>query len=247
VTRPLYTEVYEALKRQIATDGTKRTTALPSEASLSQTFGVSLITVRRALQELELDGLIERRQGKGSFIREQPQKAAISMSSFTSDVADGRLRIVRTLVSDKTVPAPPDVARRLAVPSDSLLRHLVRVDSEGGVPLDMDEVYIPPMLAAGITHEIAASPLFMHLWQGAMGITFVRTEYDITVEMPGQRYQELLQIDSATPLLVTGELVFGSSGMPSAWIISRYRGDRSHLQGTVTLVQKLTGEGVIGE
>ncbi len=66
---PKYRQVYEALLRQIVAGRVPAGGRLPSEADLVQQFGASRITVARALRELQLAGLIERRAGSGSFVR----------------------------------------------------------------------------------------------------------------------------------------------------------------------------------
>jgi GntR family transcriptional regulator len=245
---PLYRQVYQTLKERIISSSYSAGEVLPAEARLAEEFGVSLITVRRALQELALDGMIERRQGIGSIVRGTADNPVIvGMSSFTSDVASGRLRIVRTLMVDNLVPAAPLLAEKLEVQPGSLLRHLVRLDLEGTVPLSVDELFMPPALASAITSAMAASPVFLHLWQQQIGISLVRTQYEIGVEQPGASDQKLLQIGPEMPLLTTGELIFTTAGQPVMWIISRYRADRCKLSGTVMLVQQETQGGVVGE
>ncbi|MBN1291225.1 MAG: GntR family transcriptional regulator [Candidatus Latescibacteria bacterium] len=221
---------------------------LPSESQLKKEFKVSTITIRRAVQELALDGYIEKRQGIGSFVRDRSQTVeVVSLSGFTSDVVSGRLKIVRTLLTDNMIRIRKEIAEKLNIQTDSLVRHLVRLDSTGGTPFSIDEAFIPPDLAVNITQDIASSPLFMHEWQKATGFDFVKTEYDIQVKKADDREQNLLQIDSASPLLVTGELVFDVSGRPVMWIESKYPSDRCRLSGTVRLVQKETDRGTIGE
>jgi len=244
---PLYHQVYNELKERIEAGRYDPRAALPSEAKLGDEFGVSSITVRRALRELALDGIVERRQGIGSFVVEPGRTVVVGMSSFTSDVASGRLRIVRTLLADESVPAVAEMAEKLEVQAGSMLRHLVRLDCEGGAPLSVDEVLIPPALAQGITPRMAASPVFLHLWQKQSGRHLVRTHYDIRVETASEDDRRLLQIDGDVPLLVTGELIHTAEGRPALWIVIRYRGDRSRLAGTVTLVQRQTRRGTVGE
>ncbi|MHB9038162.1 MAG: GntR family transcriptional regulator [Armatimonadota bacterium] len=245
---PLYREVYETLRNRIQLGEYETGAALPSEPRLREEFNVSTITIRRAIHELSLDGLVEPRQGVGNIVQDASGSlVVVGMSSFTSDVAKGRLRLVRTLLVDDMVPASADIADKLNVQTGSLLRHLVRLDCEGNAPLSVDEVFIPPALASAITSEIAGSPTFMHLWQEASGLELVRTQYDIWTCMPSEDDVRHLQITSDCPVLVTGELVFDSTARPSAWIVSRYRGDRGRLTGTVMLVQKETDLGVVGE
>jgi len=244
---PLYRQVYDQLRQRILSGVYRRGTALPSEPRLCDEFGVSRITIRRAMHELALDGLVEQRQGLGSFVRSTPQNVEISLSSFTSDVAAGNLRLVRTLLADETIPASDQVAAKLGVQHGSMVRHLMRLDDEGGTPLSVDEVFIPPAFAAAITSEIAASPLFLHLWQIASRIRLTHTFYDITVRAPNETERELLRITSEMPLLVTGETLLDAKNRPVGWILTRYRGDRCHLAGTVRLVQRATRQGTVGE
>ncbi|MCE5321973.1 GntR family transcriptional regulator [bacterium] len=244
----LYEAVYEALRDRIIAGDHQPGDALPSEPKLREEFGVSTITVRRAIHELALDGLVEPRQGVGNIVRRPADSSVvIGMSSFTTDVAHGRLRLVRTLLVDETVSAASDTAERLQVQPGSMLRRLVRLDSEGNAPLSIDEVFIPPVLASVITSDIAASPTFMHLWQETSGLQFVRTQYEIWAEKSSPDDQRTLQIDPECPVLVTGELIQDNQSRPCAWIVSRYRADRGRLSGTVVLAQKKTKRGVIGE
>ena len=244
----LYQTIYDDLKKRILSGLYAPGSLLPSEAQLKKEFDVSTITIRRAVQELALDGYIEKRQGIGSYVRERNQTAEIvSLSGFTSDVASGRLKIVRTLLADDMIPVQKSIADKLNVQPDSLVRHLVRLDTTGGLPFSIDEAFIPPDLAVSITKDMAASPLFMHTWQKAAGFDFIKTEYDIQVKIAEEQEQNLLKIKAETPLLVTGELIFDVSGRPVIWIESRYPANRCRLSGTVRLVQKETESGTIGE
>lgn len=247
MSSPLYRQVYETIRQRIANATYHPGMALPSEARLCAEFGVSRITARRAIHELALDGLVEQRQGLGSFVRSAPQDVEIGLASFTSDVASGNLRLVRTLLTDEIIAAPEHIAGKLGVQVGSLLRRLVRLDVEGSAPLSVDEVYVPPALAGSITPEIAASPLFVHLWQRGSDIRLVRTHYEIATQLPAPSDQQLLGIGADLPLLVTTETIFDSGGRAALCIVTRYRGDRCHLAGAVKLVQKRTKEGTVGE
>ncbi|MCL5105614.1 MAG: GntR family transcriptional regulator [Armatimonadetes bacterium] len=234
---PLYRIIYQKLLDRIGSGEYTRGSALPSEPKLAEEFEVSLITVRRAIHELVLDGLVESRQGIGHFVRDAERNSVVvGMSSFTCDVAAGRLRLVRTLMEDNLIPIPRDVAERLDVQTGSMLRHFVRLDCEGGTPLSVDEAFVPPALASEITPEIAASPLFLKLWQEKSGIDMASSEYEISVRTASEQDQRILGIDQNTVLLVTGELVKDGNGRPVLWVETRYRGDRCRLSGSVMLI-----------
>ncbi len=241
---PLYRSVHRELRERIVTGRYAPGAVLPSERRLIDEFHVSLITVRRAMDELVLDGLVERRQGVGSFVRDRARGVVVGMSSFTTDVETGRLRLVRTLLEDSPVSASAEVAGRLSVQEGSLIRHLVRLDSEGGTPLSVDEVFAPPAAAASITPAIAGSPSFLHLWQESSGLSLRRAEYEVSVQLPDQADQARLAVSPGSPLLVTGELIFDEDSRAVAWIVTRYRGDRTKLRGSFALTAPRVTAGV---
>jgi DNA-binding GntR family transcriptional regulator len=247
INTPLYRHVYDQIRQRIGLGVYARGGALPSEIKLGQEFGVSQITVRRAINELALDGLIDRRQGIGNMVRDAARSVMIGLSSFTSDVASGRLRLVRTLISDDMLPAPDDVAGKLEIQPGALVRHLTRLDREGDVPISLDDVYTPAALSSVISRDMAASPLFLHLWQAASGIVAHSTDYEVAAEMPDEGLQRLMQIGPDTPILYTAEVVRDATHSALHYIISRYRGDRVRLSSNAQLVQRVTEHGVVGE
>ena len=244
---PLYQEVYTQIRADILSGKYAPNDVIPSERQLSETFKVSQITIRRAINELVMDGLIQKRQGIGNIVRNSVNQVRLEMSSFALDVTVGRLKLVRTLLVDEMTPASFELAQRLELQPGYLLRHLLRLDTEGGMPFSVDEVFLKPSLATSITPEIASSTLFLNLWQKTSEIRLVSVKYEICVQMPDKRDQELLQISADFPLMVTGELFCDKKGRPSIWIISRYRSDRCCLVGNYVLVSRETDQGMVGE
>jgi GntR family transcriptional regulator len=238
---PLYRTVYDSLRERILAGAYPPGEALPSEPRLVNDYGVSLITVRRALQELVLDGLIERRQGIGSFVREAPRGVIVGLSSFDADVAEGRLRLARDLLVDREMPAEPGVAARLRIPAGETVRYLSRLDRQGPAPFSVDEVYVPLPLARSITSDLAASPLFFPLWCESAGAEVGRVDYELGVEMPDPARREQLGIGPDVPLLICGELNFDVAGVPLMWIVSYYRGDVTHLTHSVRIGPNVGG------
>jgi DNA-binding GntR family transcriptional regulator len=239
---PLYRQVYDQIRQRISAGVYARGSALPSETKLGLEFGVSQITVRRAIHELALDGLIDRRQGIGNIVRNRARSVLIGLSSFTADVAAGRLRLVRTLLADEMIAAGDEVAAKLEIQNGALVRHLRRLDSEGAMPIAIDDVYTPAALAGAISHDVAASPLFLNLWQARSGIAAHSTEYDLGAEVPAKVLQALLQIGPDTPILVVAEVIRDPERRPLHYIVSRYCSDRVRLSSSVLLAENNGGD-----
>jgi GntR family transcriptional regulator, arabinose operon transcriptional repressor len=85
---PKYRQVYSALRRQIQSGSLGRGDRLPSEAELVQQFGASRITVGRAVRELQVAGLVERRAGSGTYVKAPQQAGALSFGLLIPDLGD---------------------------------------------------------------------------------------------------------------------------------------------------------------
>jgi DNA-binding LacI/PurR family transcriptional regulator len=85
---PKYQRIYRALEREIQSGRWKRGDRLPSEAQLVRQFGASRITVGRAVRDLQLAGLVERRAGSGTYVKEAPQTGALSFGLLIPDLGE---------------------------------------------------------------------------------------------------------------------------------------------------------------
>lgn len=112
---------------------------LPTEPELCDRFGVSRITVRRAVADLEEMGMVTRRQGRGTFVT--PPRATIgtmAMGGFSDHVSGGGT-MTRRVVRASTSPADADLAQRLGVAEGSPVFRLQRVFFLDGTPLSLDD------------------------------------------------------------------------------------------------------------
>ena len=85
---PKYQQVYRALRKEIQSGRLKRGDRLPSEAELGRTFGASRITVGRAVRDLQSVGLVERRAGSGTYVRNPMSSGALSFGLLIPDLGE---------------------------------------------------------------------------------------------------------------------------------------------------------------
>jgi len=85
---PKYQKVFDALQREIQSGRVKAGDRLPSEAELERTFGASRITVGRAVRDLQLAGLVERRAGSGSYVKARNVSEALSFGLLIPDLGE---------------------------------------------------------------------------------------------------------------------------------------------------------------
>ncbi len=147
--RPLYLQVKEALEQWIVNrmrDGSLTPGArLPSENELSEKLKISSITIKRALDELRRQGLIQRIQGRGSFVVGQ-KKLMLSlprMFSLTTFTKESGMRPAREVLEMNDMTASPSVCHHLALPSGARVVHLVRLRLMDKIPVSVETSYLP--------------------------------------------------------------------------------------------------------
>src|SRR5215213_3742651 len=206
--------VAEALQRAISDKTYKPGDQLPSESELVAQFGTSRPTVRRALRELRLRGLIRTRPGKGSFVR-TPSPIAITLTAenyrryqregrrgFDAQVREQGHRPRQEIIEVATIPAPAEVAERLGIKAGAavVIRRLrFMVDDQ---PVQLVSVYYDPALVAGSKLE---QPVLIedgvHAELRRLGVQITRFVEDFQgARLPDTDEQRLLQLPSGVPV-----------------------------------------------
>ena len=163
-----YAAVKASLRQRIAQGGWTPGVRLPSERELVEEFGCARMTVHRALRELEEEGLIERRQGSGSFVAElHPISNLLQVRDIAAEIAErGHVHATRVChQSHSPADAASAIAMRLAegVP----VYRVQLVHFENGVPIQLEDRYVnpalaPDLLAHDFTQVTPSSVLFEH-------------------------------------------------------------------------------------
>ena len=143
-----YATVKAALRERIAQGGLQPGVRLPSERELVQTFGCARMTVHRALRELEEEGLIERRQGSGSYVAElHPISNLLQVRDIHDEIRE-RGHVHTTRVCDVTrEKADTSTSTAMRLPRGAAVFHVRLVHLESGVPIQLEDRHVNPALA----------------------------------------------------------------------------------------------------
>ncbi|UMB71272.2 GntR family transcriptional regulator [Mycobacterium paraterrae] len=214
---PLHRQLFLVLHDEIARGALNPGDALPTEQSLCDQFGVSRITVRRALADLAEQGYIERRQGVGSFVRQQdPGAAAPPTGSYLDSLRQTQFQTFTDVVEHDTRIPPSAIGDALGVSAPML--HILRVRRERRTrePLMTTEAWLPTGLAGVLTASaLGHNPLY-ELLAGA-GVVVDRMQHEITAEIAGPRNAALLDVPIGSALLRLNRLTF-VSGTPHHYV-----------------------------
>lgn len=120
--------------------------AIPSERELAETFSVSRMTVRQAVDSLVSDGILVRRQGKGTFVAPPKMDLQLRLTSFREEMRRRGMEPGAVFLIARTEPAPPAVARALEIDDGAPVHHLRRLLTADAAPMAIEENWLPAAL-----------------------------------------------------------------------------------------------------
>lgn len=197
---------------------------LPSEQRLAAMHDVSRVTVRRALDALAADGLIEKRAGAGSAVRAAVPAMAADMTTFIPQiVAMGRQTEVR-LLSFSYDEAPPQVAAALKLARGALVQRAVRIRLVRGRPFSHLTTFVPEAIASNFSEaDLANTPLFELLERGGARIESARQS--VTAALATPEVAPALGVSVGSALLALTRTVYDDAGRGIEYLSAFYRPD----------------------
>lgn len=215
-TRPLYLQVRDALAARIAAAEWKPGTVIPNEGDLAREFGVSSGTMRKALDLLESERLLTRRQGRGTFVNDQAsEELAVRYSNIRA--RDGEHIGAEVQLLDISESAASEIeCVRLRVRMHERVHRIRRLRLCGGKPFMVEEVSMPAALFPGLAEQNDFSHRIVALSQ-QFGILLGKGEERITIGTASAEVAETLQLEPATPVLILDRLVHTLDGRPVEW------------------------------
>ncbi len=232
---PLYHQVYTILREQLMEGRYTPDKALPGELNLAQKFQVSRVTMRRALDELVREGLIERARGRGSFARAQPPAAPLTagVAGLLENLVSMGLKTRVTVISMDLLAAPDEVAAQLGMdPGDAVVK-TVRVRSVDAGPIDLLTTFLPEAIARGFTRKALAQKPMLTLIEEA-GVAVARAEQAMSARLADADIAPLLDVAFGAPLIAVTRVVYDSGSRAVQLLRGLYRPDRYEYRMTLS-------------
>jgi GntR family transcriptional regulator len=232
---PLYHQVYLVLRENIRNGTYPVGGALPTEPELCDAFGVSRITVKRAMRNLAAEGLVLRQRGRGTFAAPAlpPARANDALGDLLQNVmAIGAATEMRRIESGMVTPAP-DVAAKLCCPPGEKVLRTVQVRMARGEAIAYVTAHVPAAVAAKLG-ELATSSAPMLAQLQKAGIAVARADQAITATLADPISAPALGIEIGAPLIKLSRLIFDKSERPVEWLVALYRADRYEYRTSLT-------------
>ncbi len=224
---PLYHQLLEVLKEDLATGNFQPGAIFPSESELIARFGVSRATVRKALEELELAGLITRIQGQGTFVRARMiEQELTALTGFVEDMIQMNYRPSAKVIKIEQVVADDKISSKLNLPKGTTVTYIERVRLANEEPISMDVTWLPNPLGEQIAKEnLAVFPIYS-LLEGKYNIQLDHAIYRIESILARPQIGRFLGVNSGTPILAIERTAYSTDANPVDYEILHYRGDR---------------------
>ena len=210
----LHRQVFTALRDRIIQGSYAPGALIPNEEELCATFGVSRITVRRAVADLERYGLLEKRQGRGTFVRSDvpsPRPAATLgfLESLDKTARETEVQVLRVEVAQ----APRNVALQLQLDDGEPAVHASRLRKSGQTVLMVTEAWVPQHLGKKIT-EAALKKQALYQILMSQGVKFRRVVQEISAASADPYFAPLLGVEVGAPLLKLTRLLYDQKRHP---------------------------------
>ncbi|MGF1525351.1 MAG: GntR family transcriptional regulator [Candidatus Competibacterales bacterium] len=225
---PIYQRLADTLRQAVIEGALKPGDRAPSENFLAEEYGLSPGTVRKALDVLVAEGVFERFQGKGTFVR-RPNFDASLFRFFRFRGPDGEFRIPESRILRREIePLPGHVAVALEAEEGTPGISMSRLRLHEGIPAVAEEIWLEYQPFRPFAHlpAEAIGALLYPVYDAQCGKLVARAEETLTVEAASPEVARLLRVEPGTPIIVIDRIAKGYDNKPIEWRRSRGRADQ---------------------
>ncbi|HEY4317583.1 MAG TPA: GntR family transcriptional regulator [Herbaspirillum sp.] len=233
---PLYKEVKHQMVTALALSEWKPGEAIPAEKLLCARFGVSIGTLRKAIDELVAENILVRQQGRGTFVTVHNHGPRL-FRFFNYERHDGHRDAPElTLVGFAEIKADKVVAAKLGLAVGAKVFNIVSVRGFGEGPVLAEDIKLPKALFPRMTEEQLRGrhiPLYSQ-YQNDYGVNIVRIEEGVRATLASPEHAKLLHIEPGAPLLQVHRVAYSFNDQPVEYRISHVNTEHHQYARSVT-------------
>jgi len=230
---PLYQQVKQALLSALAAGEWKQGEAIPPEKPLAERFGVSIGTLRKAIDDLTAENILVRHQGRGTFVAKHEHNQHF-FRFFRIVRQDGEKTYPATeLLRFRRISAGEEAREKLLLAPGSKVFEITNRLSLHGSPVLIDTLNLPEALFSGMTEKLVRerpSTLY-RFYQDSFGINVIGTAENARATLADEDHADLLGVPAGTALLELRRVAYSYNQQPVEWRISRVNTEQYEYMG----------------
>ncbi len=229
---PYYIQLMDILKEKVQLGIWAPGDQIPGEKDLCELYGVSRTVVRQALRELELEGVINRRKGKGTFISlpKISEGLAQKLTGFYQDMVERGLKPVTKVLHQFISPSSEKVAQFLNIKPGEKVIDILRLRYINEEPIQLVTTYIPFEIYPALASVDLTNRSLYELLETEAGVFIAKGRRYIEAVLANEAEAALLGIERGAPLVMLDSISFSESGQPIEYYHALHRGDRSRFE-----------------
>jgi GntR family transcriptional regulator len=230
---PLYYQLENLLRERISAGAFAVGDQLPTENELMGQFQVSQATVRKALAALVREGVIERRQGVGTFIAERPARqrafqGEIHLTGSLGEIIAMGLTTSVEMIELNRIAAHQHEAELLQLPPGAAIYRFKRIRKLDGKPYVLIINYLPAEIGKRLTRRDLSHGSLIQKLETKLGLQLDGARQQITAALADPYVAGALEIPVGSALLSIEQAVYTTDGKPVAFLHALYRSDLFH-------------------
>jgi len=216
---PYYYQLYKNIAEGIENNQFAAGEKLSSEIELCDSFGVSRITVRQALKELELNGYIIRERGKGTFVRKKIETHSLQkVSSIVDELRSEGVKTLNKILVYEVVSPDERMVKVLELESNEKILFVKRLVLAFGEPLYITKAYFPYSVTGKIKRKVLTESSFTRIVTEILNLKLIHTKRILEADVPDKEISELLDLKKSDKRVVNYLQTF--------WTISHFERSR---------------------
>jgi len=231
---PLFFQIAEKIQRMIMEGKIKPGDKLPSEEELCRIFDVSRTTIRNALNQMVIEGILIRKKGKGTFVAKPKLDLTFANKfiGFGEDLLKRGMKLEDIVLSKRTISVPEQIAEKIRIRTGDRVFYLKRLRKVEENPILIVTSYIPYELCPGIEKVDFSKELLYPTLRKKYGITISCVKRTFEPIILGESEAKLLEVQPYIPAFLVKSVNFNEENRPVEYYEALIRGD----MGKITLI-----------
>lgn len=224
--KPLYLQLVEVVKQRVVSNSWQQGMKIPSENELAKEFNLSVGTVKKALGVLGQEGILFRRQGRGTFIA-SPDFSRSFIRFFRYSQTDGKPSEIPgcRILDVEVLKAGKKIAEVLHLKEDDKVFKMKRVRTLQDIPFAAEDLYLPYERFKGIEKLSLENKLLYPIYNDEFSTPIVWVDEYLQPGIPDDETAKILEIEKSTPIICIERIAHSYGDIPVEFRQTIGRGD----------------------